>query len=328
MKKVNIYLSDFQKELEDYSDYYDYIDNIIKTELIQHANQSLNVDYSERNGNFFEYTLKNTEEEYELHLHFRELRNLNIKIFDKSEVTDYNHTLEEIKLWLKDKLLAADFKHCLWLEDEQSNELSLELYNKVHKIENKLRQLINLVLFTKLDNWWEFVPDKLQNQHKGHQGSAIKVAKGFRNVSHYLLALYAEDLGKLLKHEYKEWCPSADEEIAKLLRKNSPSETANSIHDKLKKQLVTKINFWEQYFKNYLSGDFLSRWETEFRIYRNHIAHNKLVDYKGFEVMNSFFDNLIIDLDNALSKVEEELDSVDFSTMTSELNDMFSYIDE
>ncbi|CEG24548.1 hypothetical protein [Peribacillus simplex] len=320
---IKFLLFQFKHELEDYEDYYDYVEKKIKVELVSAT--GCNILEMERSGSIFDLQIAVKEENFKVELNFRNEEHIQITVTVNKNDT-YNKALEDTKLALKD-IFRPDFNQCIWLEDVQSNDLSFELYNKVHIIENKLRHFINLILFNKLDNkWWDFIPKKIKDNHQKTFKSAKDIAPCFNNINDYLLSIYSTDLGDILTLEIKKWEPNQDEFIENLLVENNVNKNANRVYEKLKEQLKTKMSFWDIYFKQYLSPNFMVNWNL-FCVYRNHIAHNKLVNYSAFNEMNVLFNDLLKELDSALSKVEDEIIEADFNLQIEDLNLLAEFLD-
>lgn len=211
----------------------------------------------------------------------------------------FDNDLYNIKLKIKN-MIRDNWRECFWLEDRQSTKLSEELYGKIYRVENLLRQFINMVMTRTFGlKWWEkFIPFELKSKYKSRYTAYKRIAPSFTNINDNLLSIDTSDLIEIITYEYQKWEPSYTEEIESLLRKKDIQKDANKIATRLKEQLVTKIDFWEMYFEQYLDEDFLNKW-NEFSKNRNHVAHNKLLDLDAYKVINNNIEFLLNKINEA-----------------------------
>lgn len=321
---IKFLLFQYKHEHEDYDDYYAYVEEKIKIKLASVI--SCEILNFKRTGSFFDFEVAVNDENFEVELNFRNEKHIQIAV-SGNKIEPYSQALENTKLALKD-IFRSDFDQCIWLEDEQSNDLSLQLYNKVHLIENKLRHFLNLTLFNKLDSkWWDYIPKKIKDNHQKTFKSAKTITPCFNNINDYLLSIYSTDLGDILSLEIKKWEPKQDDIIENLLVENNVTNNANRVYERLKDQLETTISFWDIYFKQYLSTKFKEKWD-QFCVYRNHVAHNKLVNYSSFNKMNLLFNDLLAELESALLKVENDIIEADFNLEIEDLKLLVQFLDE
>ena len=118
---------------------------------------------------------------------------------DTYNVELMNDFLEKLKLGIK-KSIVKDWEDIIWLIDKDSECLSFDLYAKIYKIENLLRELINEVMVKQYGTkWWELlVPYDIKEKHKARLKEYKTKIRSFNNVDDRLLAIDIDDLGRIL----------------------------------------------------------------------------------------------------------------------------------
>lgn len=213
-------------------------------------------------------------------------KQLNVIIQPQKDMHFDDH-LHDLKIMLKE-VLKRDWEQILWLTDEQSSRFAEELYGRIYRVENELRNFINMVMVKKLGaSWWDkYPPEEVRNKHKARQVAYKRLAISFQNVNDHLMAIDTDDLLTLMTNVLHKWEPAHDSEIEKLIEKGSLTQNEIiKLTEKLKAQLKVEVKVWDTLFKPYLSDAFLSEWEN-FSKNRNHIAHNKLIDKIAYEKIN------------------------------------------
>lgn len=222
----------------------------------------------------------------------------------------FDDQLHDLKIVLKEAL-KKDWEQILWLTDEQSSRFAEELYGRIYRVENELRNFINMVMVKKLGaSWWEkYVPEEVRNKHKARQGAYKRLAVSFQNVNDHLMAIDTDDLLIVMTNILQRWEPTHDNEIEKLIAKNSLSQSeVNKLTEKLRGQLKIEVKIWDTLFKPYLSDSFLSEWEN-FSKNRNHIAHNKLID----KIANEKILENIVFVGEMINKASEKFSQTEIS---------------
>ncbi len=248
-------------------------------------------------GQSMEIKLKLEENKYKVILSLEkfDLRHLNIEIkHDRIEPNKgYDINLENLKLLIKTKLKEiwnkTERPKIIWSEDIQVLQLSQILYYKINKVENRLRNFINISM-TKLFgfNWWnELVPNEIKQKYLDRQKDFVGIAPEFKDVISHLLSIDVDDLIEILQIEIVEWKNKHDDEIEKAIKDNK-SERVLAL---LKKQMIVKSNIWQDKYSQYFSPNFRSEWKI-FNKNRNHVAHNKLLTFNTFKKLESIIDNV------------------------------------
>ncbi|NEW08616.1 hypothetical protein GK047_21710 [Paenibacillus sp. SYP-B3998] len=238
---------------------------------------------------------------------YDQLGQLVVNIDAKKETTDFDEELHRVKVLIKN-LLMKTWSKCVWLFDEQSNRFAEQLYGRMYHVENLLRSFINHIMITSIGiEWWEkMVPLRLKTQYDARKPSYKRVTKDFRNVEDFLLAVDTDHLKDIMTHTTKKWIPTYNDEIESLLQRGQQNDNGRII-SLLKSQLQDERNLWDTLFKQHLTEnnlleenerkfatvkdhmeqdgvDFLNAWD-EYCSYRNHVAHNKLLDEHAFKMI-------------------------------------------
>lgn len=248
--------------------------------------------------------------------------------------------LHDLKIKIKD-LMIEEWEQCVWLEDQQSEALAEDLYKDVHSVENALRRLINTVLFYSLGgDWWEkYMPTHLTRKYDQRNDPYKDRAPSFKNIHTNLLSTDTEDLVSILAFKtYKLKDPNIfsdhDPFIHAFLEQESNLQRRQQLnqfqyimnnlmndpksfelHQKdltkvLKEQMEVDIDFWEDYFSPWFSctlREFQGKW-TNFSTDRNHVAHNKLIDFKLYKKFKKSMSDLLSIITEAEDKFSKHLE--------------------
>ena len=242
---------------------------------------------------------------------FKDMKQLIIDISSDNYVVDVNeYYIETLKLNIK-KFIVKDWEKIVWLYDEDAYLLSTRLYSRFFVIENKFRRFINEFMLKNLGaGWWNFISNsKVKGKYDSRKGGYKKAVPGFNNIDDHLLSIDVGDLIKILTTKIKKWKPSFDEDIENLLI-NNPIDNAQTIVNKLEKQLIIEEDFWQNYFNDYFCKDFSELFD-KFEDYRNHIAHNKFLDRNSYRNINECLDKVDKCLENALFKLLIKIKSIE-----------------
>lgn len=214
--------------------------------------------------------------------------------------------LEKLKLSIKD-IIVDDWGDIIWLMDADSQCLSESIYPDLYSAENSLRRLINSVMVKVYGTkWWDlFVPFSIKNKHKRRLGGYKSVVPGFRNVDEKLMSIDVGDLFSIITLERKVWKPKFDDEISSQLS-GMQSEKPEKIIEILKKQLEKEISLWDKWFSRYLPESFKGDFK-QFETYRNHIAHNKLIDRSAYRKIKDITKTIKDNIDEAIKKSEKDI---------------------
>ncbi|KAB2458719.1 hypothetical protein F8161_19645 [Bacillus cereus] len=249
----------------------------------------------------------------------------------KIHTNDIDLNLHELKIQIKNKL-RKDWEECVWLEDEQSTSISEELYGKIYRVENKLRQFINMKMIRKNGvEWWEnYSPSYLNEKYKKRQKDYKMAAESFKNVSDRLLSIDTDDLLKIMTYQIKKLKIqdfTTLEVMLEGIKENGEAvnlvQNYKAIVNEMKKNMDVKEDLWEGIFKEYFPENFIEEWER-FCKNRNHVAHNKLLDLSALDKINENIRNVEGYLEEAKKEFDKELSEEELSE--EEENETLEYI--
>ena len=222
--------------------------------------------------------------------------------------------LEKLKLSIKD-IIVGDWADIIWLMDEDSQCLSESIYPDLYSAENSLRRLISSVMVKVYGTkWWDvFVPFSIKNKHTSRIRGYKSVVPGFQNVDEKLMSIDVGDLFSIITLERKVWKPKFDDEISSQLN-GMLQEKPNKIIEILKKQMEKEISLWDKWFSKYLPESFKSDFK-QFETYRNHIAHNKLIDRSAYRKIRDIVKTIRDNIDGAIKKSEKDILSAEDKIM-------------
>lgn len=233
---------------------------------------------------------------------------------DTYSVAAEDDYLERLKLFIKQTIIR-DWTDIIWLLDVDSQCLSESLYPDLYSVENKLRRLINTVMVKVYGiQWWDlFVPYSIREKHKSRLAGYKSAVPGFCNVDEKLMSIDVGDLFTIVTLERTKWSPNFDDEISSQLS-GMLQEKPDKIIELLKKQLVKEVSLWDKWFSKYLPESFKSDFKN-FEIYRNHIAHNKLIDRSSYRKIKTVINTLQNNVDDAIKKAETDILSAEDKLM-------------
>jgi len=233
------------------------------------------------------------------------IKQLQIEIYSTEESSvQIDHALHDLKLAIKNEI-RKDWEKCFWLQDKQASSISSSLYPVIHEAENSIRFLINdlMVKYYGIE-WWDIiVPHQLKEKHSNRLSEYKQAAPSFIDVEEHLLLIDIDDLKEIITRQYCYWEPQYNNEIEAILSGNAPNH-GDSLYSKLKKQLKLKYDLWEDIFSKYLPENFLELL-SRFSKNRNHVAHNKLLDYSAKQKINDSCKEITDAVNIAMRKVKE-----------------------
>lgn len=221
-------------------------------------------------------------------------------------VTVEDPFLEKLKLAIKQSIIH-DWVEIIWLIDEDSQCLSESIYPDLYTVENSLRRLINSVMVKAYGTkWWDlFVPYSIKEKHRSRLAGYKSMIPGFNNVDEKLMSIDIGDLSTILTLEKKKWDPKFEDELNSLLNGMSLQKT-EKIMEILNKQMKVETSLWDQWFSKYLPGSFKADFK-KFELYRNHIAHNKLIDRSAYRKIKEISELISNNLKDAIKKAEADI---------------------
>lgn len=246
---------------------------------------------------------------------------------NKSELSDgYDDFLECLKLNIKNSMIG-DWNKCIWISDSQSLNLAKEVYFEIYMAENELRAFISKVMIENFGAEWYDKPEfsKLNASIELNTGNVKRCVPNFANIDVNLFTVTLEVLMSTVESDiYTDSIPD-NPEIQKSIKSKIFATTQldkmQSALDYLKNRYIKKYNIWEKCFRPFISGP--GKWQDALHIFidnRNHVAHNKLLDFSAKEKMihdTVKFRELIRDAvhkfdgENRSTEVEETLQAIE-----------------
>jgi len=222
--------------------------------------------------------------------------------------------------------LIRDWYKCVWIKDNQSLELSKEVYSDIYMAENELRAFISRIMIEHFGIEWHDRPEFYKLKASIEENAVIikRNVPNFNNIDVNLYTVTLEKLMDTVKADIYSDAMVDSPEMQKLIKERIFATThldkMHSALEFLKNRYVKKYNIWERFFKPLIANPV--RWEellTSFIANRNHVAHNKLLDYMSKETMLSdtrefrtFIREAVIKFDeeNCSEEVEETLQAI------------------
>lgn len=184
------------------------------------------------------------------------------------------------------------------LEDDISYFYCQEIYPKIHRLENKLRKIIYLIMQSALgSNWIE----------KALPNSVSKYAeKGKIESSDFLYHFDFIALGSFLFDKYTdEEAIRKRDDLDGSIDKFTKVEIENII-----KNAKPKSNY-DRFFSRKLDSDKLKEMWEELYIYRNKVAHNKIMRKSDYDRCIKLIGKLDVKFDQCIKKIKNVKFSVD-----------------
>lgn len=240
----------------------------------------------------------------------------------REKIAGYDHFLEKLKINIKNALIR-DWYKCVWIKDNQSLELSGEVYSDIYMAENELRAFISRIMIEHFGIDWHDRPEFYRLKASIEKNAIIikRNVPNFNNIDVNLYTVTLETLMDTVKADIYSDAMLDSFEMQKLIKERIFATTQldkmQSALEFLKNRYVKKYNIWEKFFKPLIAEPV--KWEgllTSFIANRNHVAHNKLLDYMSKETMLSdtrefrkFIREAVIKFDeeNCSEEVEETL---------------------
>lgn len=230
--------------------------------------------------------------------------------------------LSELKFIIKNSL-RKDWEECIWLKDEQSSSLAKELYADIHELENQLRQFINIVMIRNFGvKWWDkYTTRKIKDKYKARFSSYKRVAQSYANVSDRLLSIDTDDLLEIMILKIKKFAPENNHVVTNLLESLKETGDINTVGaeykkviEKLRKECEVEIDLWDSLFGKYFPEGFIDEW-SDFGKNRNHVAHNKLLDFNAYKTIKKSIKAVA----TSLSSAEKKFNDTSFSDEEKEI---------
>jgi len=240
-------------------------------------------------------------------------------------------TLEKIKIKLS-RALNKRFSKCFWLYDRESQSLSEVLYPLIHENENLSRQFVELVMISQFGfEWWNKLPENTRNAFLKMSGNGKQnavdeeltdkeridkatefrqLSPKFRHIHEKLQLLNIGDLLKIMTLQRKAVDTNTIKQINQVIENYEATNEELEILNRFKAKLPTiEFNLKEVFFQ-YIDENFIEKF-NDFNTNRNHVAHNKLLDFQAYLTIKNSVLNFQNTIQNALEKFHKNNPSLE-----------------
>ena len=224
----------------------------------------------------------------------------------------------------------GEYIHSITKKEIVSKKLvlqNMEVYSDIYMAENELRAFISRIMIEHFGIEWHDRPEFYKLKASIEENGVIikRNVPNFNNIDINLYTVTLEKLMDTVKADIYSDVIQDSPEMQKLIKERIFSTTQldrmQSALEFLKNRYVKKYNIWERFFKPLIADPI--KWEellSSFIANRNHVAHNKLLDYTSKETMLSdtrelrkFIQEAVIKFDevNCSEEVEETLQAIE-----------------
>lgn len=231
-------------------------------------------------------------------------------LFPDGEV--YDNFLEQLKILVKD-IFKKDWAVCSWITDEQSEQLCSHLYSDIFKVENAIRAFANKILVHHLGKDWIKQPgmEKYEKSHKTLSVDFKRNVPCFADIDATFISMTMETMVEvILKAKiYEDEIGLKPSDMVNLHQKIAEG-ASNSVLELIRSRRKVKIDIWKDIFEQYfLDEEAAKKNITDFIKNRNHVAHNKLLNWSGYQKMTKNIEELDSIIRRANSNFEESIPS-------------------
>lgn len=237
---------------------------------------------------------------------------LKVKLEQIEPREEYDMLMEQLKIAIKDRLIR-DWNRCIWMTDEQSEALCTMIYPIIFETENKMRALVNKVLIHYIGVDWikKIGMEKYDLSCENLVEDFRRISPQYEGVDDTFFSMTLETMMEIIKkgkiYDENVTISSADWKALNEKKNNS----ANAVLGHIQKKRKVNVDIWKDIFKQYF--DFELSVITDFIKNRNHIAHNKLLNWISMQKIKQNVELLKSYIESANQKFEE-------SELSEELN--------
>lgn len=229
-----------------------------------------------------------------------------------SDGEEYDIFLEQLKIAVKDAL-KKDWAVCSWITDEQSEQLCSHLYPRIFKVENEIRAFANKILVHHLGKDWikQFGMEKYEKSHKALSVDFKRNVPCFADIDDTFMSMTMETMKEVMLEAkiYEKDVVLEATDMADIHRKIADG-AANPVLELIRSRRKVKTDIWKDIFEQYFSdGEDAKRSIKDFIKNRNHVAHNKLLNWSGYQKMKQNIEELDFIIKGANFKFETSIPS-------------------
>ncbi len=224
----------------------------------------------------------------------------------------YDLFLEQLKIAIKN-VFKKDWSVCSWITDEQSEQLCSHLYPEIFKVENKIRAFANKILVHHLGKDWikQYGMEKYAESHKELSVDFKRKVPCFADIDDTFISMTMEKMMEVIlkANIYEDEITLNQSDVVKLHQKITMG-AANPLLELMRDRRKVKTDIWKDIFKQYFEDEEAAKSNiTDFIKNRNHVAHNKLLNWSGYQVMKQNIEQLDSIIEKANQSFEESIPS-------------------
>ncbi len=208
---------------------------------------------------------------------------------DNKEDT-FDELFENVKLQLKNIFLET-WNKCIWITDEQSEQLCTLLYPSIFKTESAIRAFASKVLVSQIGPDWINLPgmEKYRDSCRVLNTKFMRYVPEYHSVDTNFMSMTLETDFEIIKKGkiYKSQLHISEENERKISELLRDSKNANKLQDLMNSLREVQIDIWRDIFSKYLVDDMFDSQLTDFIANRNHVAHNKLINIQAYKKINA-----------------------------------------
>lgn len=229
---------------------------------------------------------------------------LKVKLEQIEPRQEYDMLLEQLKIAIKDRLIS-DWNRCIWMTDEQSEALCTMLYPMVFETENEMRVLVNKVLIRYIGVDWikKIGMEKYNLSYENLVKDFRRISPQYEGVDDTFFSMTLETMMEIIKkgkiYDENIAISSVDWNILNEKKNKSAAAVLGYIQKKRK----VNVDIWKDIFEQYF--DFELSVITDFIKNRNHVAHNKLLNWISMQKIKQNVELLKSYIEIADQKFEE-----------------------
>ena len=232
------------------------------------------------------------------------------QVLSDSEV--YDIFLEQLKIAIKNAF-KKDWAVCSWITDEQSEQLCSHLYPGIFKVENKIRAFANKILVHHIGKDWikQYGMEKYEESHKSLSVDFKRKVPCFADIDDTFISMTMETMMEVIlkANIYEDEIVLNQSDMAKLHQEIAVG-AANPLLELMRNRRKVKTDIWKDIFKQYFEDEESAKSNiTDFIKNRNHVAHNKLLNWSGYQVMKQNIEQLDSIIEKANQSFEESIPS-------------------
>lgn len=240
---------------------------------------------------------------------------LDVTTFGNQVLADgevYDIFLEQLKIAIKNAF-KKDWAVCSWITDEQSEQLCSHLYPGIFKVENKIRAFANKILVHHIGKDWikQYGMEKYEESHKSMSVDFKRKVPCFADIDDTFISMTMETMMEVIlkANIYEDEIVLNQSDMAKL-HQEIAGGAANQLLELIRNRRKVKIDIWKDIFKRYFADEDVAKSNiTDFIKNRNHVAHNKLLNWSGYQVMKQNIEQLDSIIEKANQSFEESIPS-------------------